>query len=80
MSQFIYYCAECHYAEYRILFIIILNAIMLSAAMLNVIIASLCFLSHFIYHYTECHYAVMPLCRYVEYRYAECHYAEYRSA
>ncbi len=38
MLRFIYYCAECHYAERRDLFIIMQNVIVLRVIMLNVVV------------------------------------------
>ncbi len=51
----------CQYAEYRILFIIMLNAIMLC-----------CYHTECLY--AKCHYAE---CRYAEYHYSECRFAEF---
>ncbi len=34
------YCAECHYGDYRVLFTVMLNVIMLSVVKLNVVMLS----------------------------------------
>ncbi len=55
----IYYCAECHYGEGRILFTAMLNVIMMSVVVLNVdmlsVVAPLCWVSFILDHYAECH-------------------------
>ncbi len=73
------------YADCRILFIVVLNAMisitivsivthLLSVIMLNVLMLSFIMLCHYaVCYYATCHYAE---CYYAECYYAECYYAE----
>ncbi len=56
MPHFIYCYAECHYAECQILFIVLLNAIVLSVGMLFVVMLSVAFyICYAERRYAECY-------------------------